>query len=60
MSEPRLCYIEGNAAFFTTQPVHEQWGDDWNDPGALALPSASASFRARSTLRLITTLRMRR
>lgn len=27
----RLCYVEGMAAYFTTQPVTEQWGDDWND-----------------------------
>ena len=27
----RLCYVEGCTAFFTTQPVTEQWGDDWND-----------------------------
>ena len=27
----RLCYVEGMAAYFTTQSVTEQWGDDWND-----------------------------
>jgi hypothetical protein len=27
----RLCYIEGNQAFFTTQDIEKQWGDDWND-----------------------------
>ena len=26
-----LCYIEGPWAFFTTLPLEEQWGDDWND-----------------------------
>lgn len=26
-----LCYIEGNIAYFTTQPLAKQWGDDWND-----------------------------
>jgi|SRR3569832_1459934 len=26
-----LCYVEGNIAFFTTQPLAQQWGDDWND-----------------------------
>ena len=26
-----LCYIEGPWAFFTTQSLEEQWGDDWND-----------------------------
>lgn len=28
---PVLCYIEGNWAFFTTQPLDKQWGDDWDD-----------------------------
>ena len=26
-----LCYIEGPWAFFTTQELSKQWGDDWND-----------------------------
>ena len=26
-----LCYVRGPWAWFTTQPVTEQWGDDWND-----------------------------
>ena len=26
-----LCYIKGPWAFFTTQPLEEQWGDDWGD-----------------------------
>lgn len=26
-----LCYVEGCWAYFTTQPLNEQWGDDWND-----------------------------
>lgn len=26
-----LCYVEGNIAFFTTQQLDQQWGDDWND-----------------------------
>jgi hypothetical protein len=26
-----LCYASGNCAFFTTAPLNEQWGDDWND-----------------------------
>jgi uncharacterized protein (TIGR02996 family) len=26
-----LCYVDGGEAFFTTQPLSEQWGDDWND-----------------------------
>lgn len=28
---PRLCYIDGCWAYFTTQPLDQQWGDDWND-----------------------------
>jgi len=31
MSEPILCYIEGNRAYFTTQSLETQRGDDWND-----------------------------
>lgn len=28
----RLCYVDGNCAYFTTrEPFTEQWGDDWND-----------------------------
>lgn len=26
-----LCYVKGPWAYFTTQPLSEQWGDDWND-----------------------------
>ena len=31
MSEPILCYVEGNWAYFTTQELSKQWGDDWDD-----------------------------
>ena len=31
MSEPVLCYVSGSEAFFTTQPLDKQRGDDWND-----------------------------
>lgn len=31
MAEHRLCYVEGPWAWFTTAPLSEQWGDDWND-----------------------------
>lgn len=27
----KLCYIRENKAWFTTQELHEQWGDDWDD-----------------------------
>lgn len=27
----KLCYVSDAWAFFTTQEVSEQWGDDWND-----------------------------
>ncbi len=27
----RLCYVEGSWAYFTTQELKNQWGDDWND-----------------------------
>lgn len=27
----RLCYIEGSCAWFTSQPLERQWGDDWDD-----------------------------
>ena len=26
-----LCYVSEPWAFFTTQPLRKQWGDDWND-----------------------------
>ena len=26
-----LCYVDGPWAFFTTQSLENQWGDDWND-----------------------------
>lgn len=28
----KLCYVEGAFAYFTTQNLQEQWGDDWDDP----------------------------
>lgn len=31
ISDFKLCYIDDHRAYFTTQPVTEQWGDDWND-----------------------------
>jgi len=31
-AEPKLCYVDGNVAYFTTrEPFTDQWGDDWND-----------------------------
>lgn len=27
----KLCYIEGSFAYFTTQDIDKQWGDDWDD-----------------------------
>lgn len=27
----KLCYIQGSCAYFTTQDLDKQWGDDWND-----------------------------
>jgi hypothetical protein len=29
--EPVLCFVRGTYAYFTTQALDEQWGDDWND-----------------------------
>lgn len=29
--EPVLCLVDRNRAWFTTAPLDEQWGDDWND-----------------------------
>jgi len=26
-----LCFVKGAWASFTTQPLEDQWGDDWND-----------------------------
>ena len=31
MSEPILCYVNGPWAYFTTQKLEDQWGDDWDD-----------------------------
>ena len=31
MSEFVLCYIDAPWAYFTTQPLEDQWGDDWDD-----------------------------
>lgn len=31
MEEYKLCYIENRIAYFTTQELSEQWGDDWDD-----------------------------
>ena len=27
----KLCYVRGSWAYFTTQDLNEQWGDDWSD-----------------------------
>lgn len=27
----KLCYVDDNVAYFTTQELSEQWGDDWDD-----------------------------
>ena len=27
----QLCYVDGAWAYFTTQKLEDQWGDDWND-----------------------------
>ena len=27
----KLCYVQNNKAFFTTQNLEDQWGDDWDD-----------------------------
>lgn len=29
---PVLCYVSDQWAYFTTQPLAEQRGDNWNDP----------------------------
>lgn len=31
MKEPILCYIKEPWAYFTTQSLQKQWGDDWDD-----------------------------
>jgi hypothetical protein len=30
-SEAVLCYVDGAWAYFTTQELSQQWGDDWDD-----------------------------
>ena len=27
----KLCYIKDNFAYFTTNDIYKQWGDDWDD-----------------------------
>lgn len=29
--DAQLCYVSGQMAWFTTQTLSAQWGDDWND-----------------------------
>lgn len=29
--DARLCYVKNQWAYFTTQSLDKQWGDDWND-----------------------------
>lgn len=29
--DAKLCYINSEVAYFTTQDLDKQWGDDWND-----------------------------
>ena len=31
MDNYKLCYVYGSFAYFTTQELSKQWGDDWND-----------------------------
>lgn len=31
MTTEKLCYVYGNTAYFTTQALSDQWGDDWDD-----------------------------
>lgn len=31
MDNAVLCYVCGCWAYFTTRPLQEQWGDDWDD-----------------------------
>lgn len=29
--DPVLCYVSGDWAYFTTQPLEKQWGDHWDN-----------------------------
>lgn len=31
MDNFKLCYVDRNFAYFTTQALDKQWGDDWDD-----------------------------
>ena len=31
INEYKLCYVDGNFAYFTSAPLARQWGDDWDD-----------------------------
>lgn len=31
IKQPRLCFVKGSWAYFTTRPIDQQNGDDWDD-----------------------------
>ena len=50
-----LCYITHPWAYFTTQPIQDQWGDDWDDAPYEdnAEPPYTAGPRAETTWSII-------
>ena len=56
----KLCYVEGNIAYFTTQDLDKQWGDDWDDApyehnaGLPYLPSVYYYADGRSQKNIVT------
>lgn len=49
-TQPILCYVEGCWAYFTTQALKDQWGDDWNASVRLAVPKAMADNTEQSAV----------
>jgi hypothetical protein len=46
--EYKLCYVDEACAWFTTQDISKQWGDDWNDAPYEHNAGAPYQWRAES------------
>ena len=50
MSDPKLCYVEGCFAYFTTlTDIKDQWGDDWDDAPYEHNAGEPYDWRAKTT-----------
>lgn len=54
--EYKLCYVYDNRAWFTTQELNAQWGDDWND--APYEHNAEIPYKYRDTVYNLKTRKM--